>query len=101
MAKPEFCQPKEGYHALAPAFFPPQSVRAGAPRASKMSRRRAIVLILVHVVIFAHLLHWQLAGETITPLEPSEAMFTLTQGILNAGAVLLLLSTARLTRAVS
>ena len=57
-----------------------------------MGRRRAIVLLIVHVAIFLHLLHWQLAGETLSPLEPSEAMFTLTRGVLNAGAIVLSLS---------
>jgi ferredoxin/tetratricopeptide (TPR) repeat protein len=57
-----------------------------------MSRRRAIVLVLLHVAILAHILHWRIAGTTVAPLEPSEAMYTLRNGIVNAGAVVLVLS---------
>ncbi|MBK9384520.1 MAG: 4Fe-4S binding protein [Planctomycetes bacterium] len=60
----------------------------GPVRASKVGRWRALALILVHVAIAAHLAHWALAGETLTPLEPSEAMETLERGYVNAGFVL-------------
>lgn len=66
-------------------------------RPSRMSRRRATVLILVHVLIIAHILHWVATGNTLSPLEPSEAMYTLNRGHLNAGFLLLvaaILSTA-------
>jgi polyferredoxin len=59
----------------------------GPVRASKAGRWRARVLILVHLAIAAHLAHWALAGETLTPLEPSESMQTLEQGVVNAGFV--------------
>lgn len=68
----------------------------GKPRASKRGKWRAAVLIGVHVLIAIHILHWQIAGRTITPVEPSEAMQTLELGYVNAGFVLfalLILST--------
>ena len=81
--------------SLRPAgSYMEEYVKRGTPRHSKMGKRRAWVLVLVHVAAFAHILHWQLKGKTIAPLEPSEAMFTMAQGTVNAGAILLLLSLA-------
>jgi len=57
-----------------------------------MGRRRAVVLLLVHVAIFAHILQWLLQGRTLSPVEPSEAMYTIATGVVNAGAILLILS---------
>jgi len=65
-------------------------------RRSKMGRRRAAVLIGVHLLILAHIAHWLIAGRTLSPVEPSEAMYTLEQGLVNAGFIfftLALLST--------
>ncbi len=54
-----------------------------------MGRRRAVSLILVHLLILGHIAHWWLAGSTLTPLEPSEASFSLLDGAVNAGAIFL------------
>lgn len=66
-------------------------------RRSKNGPRRAAVLIFVHIVIVAHVGLWLITGmRTLTPVEPSEAMYTLEQGLVNAGFVffaLALLST--------
>ncbi|MBK8101173.1 MAG: 4Fe-4S binding protein [Planctomycetes bacterium] len=62
--------------------------KCGPVRPSRVSRWRAIVLIAVHVVIGLHILHWLMAGKTLTPVEPSEAMQTLELGKINAGFVL-------------
>ncbi|MGE3173158.1 MAG: 4Fe-4S binding protein [Planctomycetota bacterium] len=62
--------------------------KCGPVRKSKVGRWRALVLILVHVVIGLHIAHWLLSGETITPVEPSEAMQTFEEGKINAGFVL-------------
>jgi polyferredoxin/Tfp pilus assembly protein PilF len=56
-----------------------------AIRRSKSGKRRAVVLLLVHVLILGHVLHWLWAGKTVTPVEPSEAMETLKYGRINAG----------------
>ena len=60
----------------------------GQPRPSRRSRYRALSLILVHLAVIGHVVHWQLSGNTLTPLEPSESMQTLEQGLVNAGFVL-------------
>jgi ferredoxin-type protein NapH len=65
-------------------------------RPSRNSRRRAIVLIAIHVLIAAHIVQWLVTGMTISPVEPSESMETLREGSINAGFVfftLALLST--------
>jgi ferredoxin len=59
------------------------------------------VLIAVHVLFALHVVHWRLAGETLSPVEPSEGMQLATRSVLNAGAVffaLALLSTVVLGR---
>jgi NAD-dependent dihydropyrimidine dehydrogenase PreA subunit len=62
-------------------------------RKVRMGRRRAIVLILVHVVILLHVAQWLLSGmsdgirETLSPVEPSESMYTLEGGYVNAGFI--------------
>ena len=56
-------------------------------RASTMGRWRALVLIGVHVLIGLHIAHWLTTGETITPVEPSEAMAFSQSSIINAGLI--------------
>lgn len=62
--------------------------RGGVVRPSRVSRWRAAVLLLVHAAIAAHIAHWLVAGETLAPVEPSEAMQTIELGRVNAGFVL-------------
>ncbi|MBI5433703.1 MAG: 4Fe-4S binding protein [Planctomycetes bacterium] len=57
-----------------------------------MGKRRACVLVLVHLAVLAHVAHWKLGGTTLTPVEPSEAMQTLELGWINAGFVLFALA---------
>ena len=45
------------------------------------------MLTLVWVGFAGHYLHFRLAGHTLTPVEPSEAMQTLGRGLVNAGFV--------------
>jgi tetratricopeptide (TPR) repeat protein/NAD-dependent dihydropyrimidine dehydrogenase PreA subunit len=56
-------------------------------RKSRNSRWRALSLIAVHLLIIGHVIHWWATGRTLSPVEPSEAMYTLSQGHLNAGFV--------------
>lgn len=59
---------------------------------SGMGRYRAAVLILIHVVILAHIAHFWKTGQTVSPIEPSESMYALELGYLNAGAIFFLLA---------
>ena len=54
---------------------------------SRMAWRRAAVLIALHVAMAAHIIQWKYAGETVSPIEPSEAMHTLQTGAVNAGFI--------------
>jgi polyferredoxin/tetratricopeptide (TPR) repeat protein len=68
---------------------------------SRMGWKRATALITVQVLMIVHVIQWLWTGETISPLEPSEAMETSKYGVINAGTVIFLLaltSTALLGR---
>ncbi|MDP6541349.1 MAG: 4Fe-4S binding protein [Phycisphaerales bacterium] len=65
----------------------------------KLSRTRWIVLILVQVLILFHIGLWLLSkhygwfdGEAITPIEPSEGMELVKNGVINAGAIFFVLA---------
>lgn len=62
------------------------------PQRSGMGRIRAAVLILIHLIILAHVAHFLMAGETVSPVEPSESMYALELGYVNAGAIFFLLA---------
>ena len=67
----------------------------------RSGRRRAIALASVHLLIGLHLLHWTITGTTLSPLEPSESMYTLENGQVNAGFIFFIvaiLTTALLGR---
>ena len=75
---------------------------------SSIARRRLWVLLTVQMLIIAHVVVWALSqhygwfgGYTISPIEPSESIETVSEGIINAGAIFFaaaLLSTAVLGR---
>ena len=54
---------------------------------SRSAKWRAAVLITVHVIIAAHIIQWLISGSTLTPIEPSESMETIRNGVINAGFV--------------
>jgi len=56
-------------------------------RKSKTSRWRAAALITLNLFMIAHIIQWQMMGKTISPIEPSETMYTLQKGFVNAGFV--------------
>jgi tetratricopeptide (TPR) repeat protein/NAD-dependent dihydropyrimidine dehydrogenase PreA subunit len=65
----------------------PSPVREGAVRPSRASRRRAAALIALNLLMVAHFVQWRLTGRTVSPIEPSETMFTLQNGYVNAGFI--------------
>lgn len=90
---PDRCSPnapKPGRTLSLPVL--PTSTGDGTPgthaiRHSKMGKWRALVLILVHVAIIVHIIQWLVSGLTLSPVEPSESMHTLRDGVVNAGFV--------------
>lgn len=56
-------------------------------RHSRTARWRAFALIMVNVLMAIHIIQWAVMGYTVSPIEPSEAMYTLQNGYVNAGAI--------------
>jgi len=56
-------------------------------RKSTRGKWRAAVLIGLHLLIAAHAAHFLMTGRTLSPVEPSESMYTLELGYVNAGFV--------------
>lgn len=73
--------------AHSAAELEPQTPIKRRIKASTMGRWRALALLLVHVLIGLHIAHWLTAGETMTPVEPSEAMAFSRDSIVNAGLI--------------
>src|SRR5207237_5216922 len=53
-------------------------------RKSKTSRWRAAALILLNLLMVAHVIQWWIMGRTVSPIEPSENMYKLQRGAVNA-----------------
>jgi tetratricopeptide (TPR) repeat protein/ferredoxin len=56
-------------------------------RKSKRSKWRAGVLIGVHALVAVHLTHYLITGRSLSPVEPSESMYTLELGYVNCGFI--------------
>ena len=56
-------------------------------RSSTASRWRAAALITLTLLMIGHVIQWRIMGTTISPIEPSEAMYTLQRGAINAGFI--------------
>ncbi len=67
---------------------------ASARARPNYSRRRAWVLLAVHLAILAHVAQWMWGGSTLSPVEPSEATDLAEHGRLNAGAIFFLVTIA-------
>jgi len=59
----------------------------GVIRDSRTSRWRALALVTLNLLMIAHFIQWRLVGRTISPIEPSETMYTLQNGAINAGFI--------------
>ncbi len=63
--------------------------RGSSRRPGRMARRRAAVLVGVHLVLVAHVAWWWFERRPVlSPLEPSEAMRFGVEGVVNAGLLL-------------
>lgn len=67
--------------------LPTSTVQESGIRKSKTSRWRAIALISLTLLMIAHFVQWWLMGTTVSPIEPSETMYTLQRGAVNAGLI--------------
>jgi len=75
--------------AEAPTTPCPGDGVARPRRRSSAARWRVATLLAVHVLIALHIAHWLGTGrgETLSPIEPSESMYFLERGELNAGVI--------------
>ena len=67
---------------LAVSSTPPNLIRK-----SRTGRWRAAALITLSLLMAAHVVQWRLMGSTVSPIEPSEAMYTIQSGAINAGFI--------------
>src|SRR5438034_3839197 len=56
-------------------------------RKSTTSRWRAVSLIILNLLMIAHFIQWWIMGKTLSPIEPSETMYTLQRGAVNVGFI--------------
>lgn len=62
-------------------------------KSSRVTRWRVACLVLLHVLMAAHIFQWWWSGRddgvrsTVSPIEPSEIMYTLEGGQINAGFI--------------
>ena len=73
----------------------------GAKFGSRRGKTRALVLAGVWLFMALHVVQWLAMGTTLAPIEPSESMATVKDGIVTVGAIFFgvaLLSTALLGR---
>jgi len=75
-----------GERSIGLTVLPSAKKQAGMKR-SGSARWRAVALVLVNVLIGIHIWHWLVKGMTISPVEPSESMYTLEFGQVNAGFI--------------
>lgn len=54
---------------------------------SGTARWRAFSLIVLYLLMIVHIIQWRLMGTTVSPIEPSETMYTLQNGAINAGFI--------------
>ena len=66
---------------------PNSEVQKGDIAHPRTRRWRAAALIALTLLMIAHIIQWRLMGETISPIEPSETMYTLQRGAINAGFI--------------
>jgi len=103
MAKPQSTSDADRCGRSAPVSISLPVVKTKPPRShpqsggGRRSRWRWTVLITIQVLMIVHVIQWIVTGTTTTPIEPSEAMAAVKDGIINMGAIffgLALLSTA-------
>jgi polyferredoxin/Flp pilus assembly protein TadD len=56
-------------------------------RHSRARGWRAGALITLNLLMIGHFIQWRLTGTTVAPIEPSETMYTLQSGAINAGFI--------------
>lgn len=98
------CEPRREARPVSVSLPVLPAAVPGAKRAAFGSRtgwKRAAVLAGVWAFMIVHLVQWLAMGTTLAPIEPSESMETVKNGVVTVGAIFFaaaLLSTALLGR---
>ncbi len=79
-------QTKERRSIELPVLAAPQE-KTSKIAASNTARWRAVSLIALYLLMIAHFVQWRIMGSTVSPIEPSESMYTLQNGAINAGFI--------------
>jgi polyferredoxin/tetratricopeptide (TPR) repeat protein len=67
--------------------LPNSPIQQSEIKDSKTSRWRALALVALNLLMIVHIVQWRLMGTTVSPIEPSESMYTLQRGAVNAGFI--------------
>jgi polyferredoxin/tetratricopeptide (TPR) repeat protein len=83
------CTPKEAgtRKSIELPVIANTSAAAGGIGHSRHARWRAGALIVLYLAMIAHIIQWRIMGTTVSPIEPSESMYTLQNGAVNAGFI--------------
>lgn len=83
------CESKEirEKRSISLPVLPNTGSKAEAINSSRTAKWRAAALIALNLLMIAHFIQWRLMGTTVSPIEPSESMFTLQNGAINAGFI--------------
>jgi polyferredoxin/Flp pilus assembly protein TadD len=87
--------------SAATVRIPLQVLAPPKPPRTTLPRRRLWVLVAVNVFMLLHLVQWLAMGVTLAPIEPSESLETVKDGVITVGAIFFavaLVSTAILGR---
>lgn len=85
-AKKDLCTPTPQKPSAKSIPLPLIDPNTGMKK-SRAGRWRLYSLAAVHVFMVGHFLHWLWAGQTLTPVEPSESMDTIRFGHINMGLI--------------
>ncbi|MFT3745986.1 MAG: tetratricopeptide repeat protein [Pyrinomonadaceae bacterium] len=69
-----------------PVLVTESSARAEV-RVSRTAWWRAAALLTLNLLMIGHFIQWWIMGKTVSPIEPSESMYTLQNGAINAGFI--------------
>ncbi|MFB0986540.1 MAG: 4Fe-4S binding protein, partial [Phycisphaerales bacterium] len=64
----------------------------GTVAKSRMEKRRFAVLLVVQTLMIVHVIQWLIVGTTIAPIEPSESIQTVREGVITVGFIFFLLA---------
>ncbi|MCP4498232.1 MAG: 4Fe-4S binding protein [Phycisphaeraceae bacterium] len=64
----------------------------GRPRKSRMEGRRFLVLLVIQALMIVHVVQWLVVGTTLAPIEPSESIQTVRDGVITVGFVFFVLA---------